>query len=297
MANTNQGTGKRDSKPVRIEPSAAHKKSYNAPVLPKHIHGWEEGLEALGVRFRWNIRGKRFECQIDSSEAWHVWRETNDRIEAHVRERMMPDEFGMTVVRGREEIVVPYQISKSKWSEYMDAHGFTHEVDPFLERLNEMPAWDAKPRLDTMLIDLLGAPDTELNRFASRQPLIAAAAYAIAPPGTEQKLDESPLLQGPGDIGKSSVFALPVQLLNPDWFTDGLELSDTSKVWAEKLEGRVIVEIGEMTGSTRADKSRVKSRLASQNDGRGSQGLRQASGIAAARGGHLRYHERLALPA
>ena len=68
-----------------------------------------------------------------------------------------------------------------------------------------------------------------------------------------------PVLIGEQGIGKSALLRelLPPQY--PEWFSDGLHLADYPKVRAEALLGRVIVEVSEMAGSTRAELQSLKS--------------------------------------
>ena len=85
------------------------------------------------------------------------------------------------------------------------------------------------------------------------------------------KLDETPVLIGDQGIGKSAV--LKACLPNDkaaglvELFTDGLHLAAFPKERAEALEGRVIVEIAEMGGSTRADLESLKAFLTRTDDG------------------------------
>ena len=68
-------------------------------------------------------------------------------------------------------------------------------------------------------------------------------------------------------IGKS---ALLLNIFPPEhagWMNDGLHLAADPKVRAEALLGRVVVEAGEMAGSTRADLESLKAFVSRQDDG------------------------------
>ena len=52
-----------------------------------------------------------------------------------------------------------------------------------------------------------------------------------------------------------------------EWFSDGLYLAADSKVRAEALQGRVVVEAAEMQGSTRADLESLNAFLSRTDDG------------------------------
>ena len=80
------------------------------------------------------------------------------------------------------------------------------------------------------------------------------------------KLDVLPVLVGPQGCGKSSVLALAFPDDHPEWFTDNLNLAAAPKEKAEALQGVVIVEVSEMTGSTRAEILTLKAFLSRTND-------------------------------
>ena len=81
------------------------------------------------------------------------------------------------------------------------------------------------------------------------------------------KLDEIPVLIGPGGIGKSTALRgiFPPEL--QDLFTDGLNLGTDAKTRVEALLGRAMVEIGEMAGARRADVESLKAFLSRTDDG------------------------------
>ena len=74
------------------------------------------------------------------------------------------------------------------------------------------------------------------------------------------KLAEMPVLVGAQGIGKSALLRnlFPPEYAD-DWTTDGLHLAADPKVRAEALQGRVVVEAGEMAGANRADLESLKS--------------------------------------
>ena len=278
-AEAGAGTGSRsktNGQPSPKQPTSKPKQrsrrksdDYNRPVLPYTIHGWREGLKALGVKYRWNTRGKCHECMIENDADWGAWRQATDQIIALIREQRIPDEFARAVRTNNGERTVPYLVSEAQWGRWMDAHAALREnrVDPLRAFIESRPPWDGVQRLGTMPHRLLGAPDTKLNRFVGEQVPTAIVAYALVPEYVELKLDEMPVLQGAGEIAKSSMWKLMVTNVNSDWFTDAIELSDTGKQWGEKLERKCLAEIGEMTGASRADISRMKTRLTAENDG------------------------------
>ena len=131
---------------------------------------------------------------------------------------------------------------------------------PIREYLDSLPEWDGVERVNTLLIDYLGAEDNEYTRAVVRKTLIAAVAR-IYRPGT--KFDSVLILNGPQGIGKSTLFAR----LSGDWFSDALALTDMKdKTGPEKLQGYWILELGELAGMKKADVEVVKSFISRVDD-------------------------------
>ena len=131
---------------------------------------------------------------------------------------------------------------------------------PIKEYLEGLPAWDGKKRLETLLIDYLGAEDSSYVRAVTRKTLVAAVAR-VYEPGI--KFDTVLVLSGPQGIGKSMFFAK----LGGVWFSDSLTISDMrDKTGAEKLQGFWIMEIGEMNGIKKVEVETVKSFASRQDD-------------------------------
>ena len=131
---------------------------------------------------------------------------------------------------------------------------------PIREYFAELPAWDGIPRVDTFIIDYLGAEDNEYTRTVTRKTL-CAAYKRIFQPGI--KFDSLPVLVGPQGIGKSTLIAK----IAMEWFSDSLCLSDMNdKTAAEKLQGYWIIEISELAGMKKADINKVKAFVSRGDD-------------------------------
>lgn len=132
-----------------------------------------------------------------------------------------------------------------------------HPIKDYLEGL---PAWDGKSRLDTLLVDYLGAEDTPYTRAVIRKSLVAAVAR-VYEPGI--KFDYILVLAGPQGIGKSTLFFK----LGGIYFSDALAIADMrDKTGPEKLQGYWILEISEMNGIKKVDVETVKSFASRQDD-------------------------------
>ena len=131
---------------------------------------------------------------------------------------------------------------------------------PIHDYLNSLPPWDGECRVDTLLVDYLGAADTPYTRAVIRK-VLCAAIRRVKEPGT--KFDYIPVLNGPQGIGKSTLIAK----LGGPWFSDSLSLSDTrDKTAAEKLQGYWILEISELAGMRKSDIDKVKAFISRQDD-------------------------------
>lgn len=124
----------------------------------------------------------------------------------------------------------------------LDAHDLVmwqnsfHPVRDYLSSLS----WDGTPRLDTLLVDYLGALDNPLTRAMTRKHFTAAVAR-IFEPGT--KYDYVLTLTGREGIGKSTL----IKTLGGPWFDDSFSSADVGdKNAMEQVRGRWLIELGEM---------------------------------------------------
>ena len=146
-----------------------------------------------------------------------------------------------------------YQIAVAKVTDDRSYH-------PIREYLDSLPEWDKVPRVDTLLIDYLGADDNKYVRAVTRKTLCAAISR-VQNPGC--KFDSMLVLNGPQGVGKSTL----ISKLAGEWFSDSLNLGDTKdKTAAEKLQGYWILEIGELAGLRKAEVETLRSFLSRQND-------------------------------
>lgn len=146
-----------------------------------------------------------------------------------------------------------YEIAVTKITDDRSYH-------PIREYIDALPEWDKVERVDTLLIDYLGAPDNVYVRAVTRK-MLCAAIKRVLQPGC--KFDTMLVLNGPQGVGKSTL----ISKLAGEWFSDSLHLSDTKdKTAAEKLQGYWILEIGELAGLRKAEVETLRSFLSRQND-------------------------------
>lgn len=132
--------------------------------------------------------------------------------------------------------------------------------NPLVDYVRGLPDWDGVERVDTLLIDYLGAEDSKYTRAVTRKTLVGAIQRVLQP---GCKFDTVLVLDGAPGIGKSTL----LRKLGGKWFSDSLSLADTrDKTAAEKLQGVWIMEIGEMQGTRKADVDMMKGFISRQVD-------------------------------
>ncbi|MDD5987318.1 MAG: virulence-associated E family protein [Eubacteriales bacterium] len=124
--------------------------------------------------------------------------------------------------------------------------------------LEGLPAWDGTPRLDTLFIDYLGAEDNVYVRDAARKSFTAAVAR-IYEPGI--KYDYMPILTGPQGIGKTTL----LRIMGGPWYSDNI-VTFEGKDAAEALQGRWILEVGELSAMGRSRTEIMKQFISRQED-------------------------------
>jgi predicted P-loop ATPase len=130
-----------------------------------------------------------------------------------------------------------------------------HPVRDYLNALT----WDGKERLDTLLIDYLGAKDNPLTRAMTRKHFCAAVARVMTP---GCKYDYVLTLIGPEGSGKSTLVRL--MALNK-WFSDSLTTIE-GKEGMEQLRGIWLGEMGELTNYKKSTSEAYKAYLSKQSD-------------------------------
>ena len=129
-----------------------------------------------------------------------------------------------------------------------------NEVDAYLKNLK----WDGVKRLDTVLIDYLGAEDNVYTRAVMHKTLCAAVYRAVE---DCIKFDNMPILVGKQGIGKSTL----LRYLGLDWFSDSLTTFD-GKDAVEMIQGQWIVEVGELTALNRQETNAIKQFMSKADD-------------------------------
>lgn len=202
----------------------------------------ENDPDLKGVVFNQLLDGMEIKGEVPWNHPSKFWRDADDAqlisyVDAH---------YGTFSARN-------YDIAVTKVADDRAYH-------PIREFIESLPEWDKIPRVDTLLVDYLGAADTAYVRAVTRKTLCAAISRVLRP---GCKFDSMLVLNGPQGVGKSTLIAK----LAGEWFSDSLNLGDTKdKTAAEKLQGYWILEIGELAGLKKAEVETLRSFLSRQND-------------------------------
>ena len=118
--------------------------------------------------------------------------------------------------------------------------------------------WDGVPRVETLLVDYLGAEDNAYTRAVTRKALVAAVAR-IYHPGC--KFDYMLTLRGKQGLGKSALIAK----LGGKWFSDSFTTMQGKDAY-EQVQGVWIMEVGELAGMRKAEAETIKLYISKQVD-------------------------------
>ena len=129
-----------------------------------------------------------------------------------------------------------------------------HPVRDYLDSCT----WDGVPRVDTLLVDYLGAEDNAYTRAVTRKTLAAAVAR-IYRPGI--KFDYMLTLRGRQGLGKSALIAK----LGGPWFSDTFTTMQGKDAY-EQVMGVWIMEVGELAGMRKAEAETIKLYISKQTD-------------------------------
>ena len=226
--------------------------------------GLIKALEWVGVDVRFNERSARMELQdaIEAQAGRPNWESSDDLKGDELRE-VIADTCLYPGAKGPARL----QFGRDRWGEVLNALLHRRRVDPFKVWLEALPPWDGETRLDFWLghVFTIGDINEDLLSWASRSVLMGVVTRTFHP---GEKHDEMVVLVGPQGIGKSTAWAwlLPGEPERSRWFSDGLSFHDDQKAKAEALQGMVLVEASEMTGSTKAEVETIKKFLSRTND-------------------------------
>ena len=227
------------------------------PHPPKTAKALAWALKGLGVEVRHNLRRHASEYRTGGGD----WKGMSGRAIAYITSEI---ESAYTV-RGYRDRLMPLKFGREAFKDALDAVLYHLEGDPFLDYLDGLEAPTGRRILPGLLEHLFDvAPGQDgIAEWVPRAVLLGAVWRAYKP-GTV--LDEMPILVGPGGIGKTTFLR---EMVPPGMglYGEGLDLSADAKTKVEALQGKVIVECGEMAGATKGDVAKIKEFISRVDDG------------------------------
>ena len=225
------------------------------PYKPKSADALEWILEKMSRQVQVNVRSQVIEWrqgwQGENGEVWDAWQPLTARQSS----------------RQRTEIqrYWDHTFSQMVFADFIDSIVCDKEVDPLKDYLEGLPKLTGRNILPNALATCMNVAKgyEELARWASVY-MFLGVVWRTFEPGT--KLDEIPVLVGPGGIGKSTFPAMAVPQHIQGLYGSGLDLSGTPQRMVESILGRGIVEIDEMVGLGAGDMNRIKGFITRQND-------------------------------
>lgn len=169
----------------------------------------------------------------------HDWSDTDDSGMRY----FMESRYGLTTA---------YKIDDAK-NLVFDRHKF-HPVRDYLKELE----WDGVDRIDSLLIDYLGAEDNIYTRLVTRTHLVGAVARVMRP---GVKFDTMVTLAGPQGVGKSTF----IYKISNGWYSASLDTMK-GKEAAELIQGNWHIELEELNATKKSDRDQVKGFLSKQYD-------------------------------
>lgn len=153
-------------------------------------------------------------------------------------------------VQGRQRVADAVELAAS-----------ARPYDPVREYLDGLPPWDGVERVETLLVDCLGAEDNAYVRAVTRKVLCAAVRRAKRPGCA---MDYMLIIEGRQGMGKSKLLAD----LGGEWFTDSVSIADMSRAKdaAEKLQANWICEVAELDGMAKTSIEALKAFITTRVD-------------------------------
>lgn len=162
----------------------------------------------------------------------------------------------ISIIKGRiERVHGIYNDAKLNDAiEQVSSDNAFHPIKLYLESLT----WDGVPRIDTFLVDYMGAEDNAYTREAFRKMLLAAVTR-IYEPG--RKFDTALVLYSEQGVGKSTL----IQRLSKGWFNDSLT-NLSGKESYEAIQFAWLVELAELSALRKSDIEAVKNFISKRED-------------------------------
>lgn len=169
------------------------------------------------------------------------------------------DEESVGKIQDYLEQTYQLRLTQNKVFELLKTTASERSYNPVQEFIRK-EMWDGMPRIETAIIDYLGAEDTPLVREQTKLWFVAAVDRAFEP---GCKFDNVLTLPGPQGIGKSTFF----KTIGDRWFNDSFSFASGDEEKVETITNGWIIEISELNGMKRAnDAEAAKAFLSRRSD-------------------------------
>ncbi|CEJ73604.1 virulence-associated protein e [[Clostridium] sordellii] len=179
------------------------------------------------------------------------WRSVSDKVRGDIWQDS--DDANLRVyIDITYGIVAPYKINDG-----LAIIEKKNKYHPIIDYLNSN-TWDKISRVDTLMIDYLGAEDCEYTKSITRKMLVAAVSRVFNP---GIKFDYMLVLVGRQGIGKSYI----INLLGREWYSDSLNTVYGKEAY-EQLQNAWILEMAELSATKKADAEAIKHFISKTED-------------------------------
>lgn len=179
------------------------------------------------------------------------WRSVSDKVRGDIWQDS--DDANLRVyIDITYGIVAPYKINDG-----LAIIEKKNKYHPIIDYLNSN-TWDKTSRVDTLMIDYLGAEDCEYTKSITRKILVAAVSRVFNP---GIKFDYMLVLVGRQGIGKSYI----INLLGREWYSDSLNTVYGKEAY-EQLQNAWILEMAELSATKKADAEAIKHFISKTED-------------------------------
>ncbi|WP_338691084.1 virulence-associated E family protein [Paraclostridium sordellii] len=179
------------------------------------------------------------------------WRSVSDKVRGDIWQDS--DDANLRVyIDITYGIVAPYKINDG-----LAIIEKKNKYHPIIDYLNSN-TWDKVSRVDTLMIDYLGAEDCNYTRSITRKMLVAAVSRVFNP---GIKFDYMLVLVGRQGIGKSYI----INLLGREWYSDSLNTVYGKEAY-EQLQNAWILEMAELSATKKADAEAIKHFISKTED-------------------------------
>lgn len=234
---------------VRVETNTAagfilDSKGRPAPENSDNVHVF---VRQRGIKLRWN--------------AWNDYAEVSD-ADRDAFAQLTDHVFG-DLLMDAENSQFEYHPSEGRFRRGLISNARRTMFDPLLDRLDILAAnWDRQKRLDTWLTNACGVPPDAYHTAVGRN-LIGGMIRRARHPGCVHS--ETVIFISP-DQGTGKSTLTKILALSDDWHTDSLKLGGRQQDIIPQMDGKWVIELGELAGMNKADVEDIKQFISATAD-------------------------------